>query len=228
MLTTRSLAVSAACAVLLGLLVSGLVRAHLSKLEAAAATERQALSAPSRAGHSLASPSEAVSAPEPSPAGTRTWARPRAPTAKVRSLQASPRKAAGTTAATAVGARAGAGFAQQLDHGIAQLGERRYQIRRSTLDLALGNLPLLSQSARVAPEVRAGRPFGFRLVTVAVDGPLGKLGLRDDDVLVSINGLALATVDQVLDAYGKLTKASHLVLGLVRDGHRTALEYFIR
>jgi hypothetical protein len=119
-------------------------------------------------------------------------------------------------------------FAQELDRGIRKLVERRYEIKRNTLELALGNLRLLANSVRVIPDARDGKPFGFRLFAIVADGPVAKLGLRDDDVLVSINGLDIATAEHVLDAYNKLKTAPRLVLGLVRERHEITQEYTIR
>jgi C-terminal processing protease CtpA/Prc len=119
-------------------------------------------------------------------------------------------------------------LAQELDRGIRKLAERRYEIKRRTLELALGNLGLVARSVHVMPDARDGKPFGFRLFAIKADGPVAKLGLRNDDVLVSINGLDIATPDHVLDAYSKLKTASHLVLELVRERHEMIQEYTIR
>jgi type II secretory pathway component PulC len=119
-------------------------------------------------------------------------------------------------------------FSQELDRGIRKLAERRYEIKRSALELALGNLGLLARWIRVMPDVRAGKPFGFRLIAIRADGPFAKLGLRNNDVLVSINGLDIATPDRVLDAYGKLKTAPRLLLALVREGHEITQDYTIR
>jgi C-terminal processing protease CtpA/Prc len=119
-------------------------------------------------------------------------------------------------------------FAQKLDRGIRKLAERRYEIKRSTLELALGNLGLLAQSVRVMPEARDGKQLGFRLFAIMAEGPIAKLGLRSNDVLVSINGLDLATPDRVLDAFSKLKASPHLVLGLVRERDKLTQEYMIR
>jgi type II secretory pathway component PulC len=115
-----------------------------------------------------------------------------------------------------------------LDRGIRKLAERRYEIKRGTLELALGNLQFLARSVRVIPDTRDGKPFGFRLFAIRADGPAALLGLRNDDVLVSINGLDIATPDHVLDAYGKLKTAPHLVLGLIRQRHEITQDYTIR
>jgi type II secretory pathway component PulC len=119
-------------------------------------------------------------------------------------------------------------FFEELGRGITKLSEQHYAIKPSTLEHALANLRLLSRAARVAPEVREGKPSGYKLVWVQTDGPIAKLGLRCDDVLVSVNGLDITTPDHVLDAYGKLKAARLLVLGLVREGRRSTLEYAIR
>jgi hypothetical protein len=119
-------------------------------------------------------------------------------------------------------------FSQKLDRGIRKLGERRYEIRRHTLELALGNLDLLSGLVRATPDMRDGKPVGYRLFAISADGPVAKLGLRNDDVLVSVNDLDIATLDHVLNAYSKLKTASRFALGLEREGRRTSHEYVIR
>ena len=62
--------------------------------------------------------------------------------------------------------------------GAEKLGEYRYEIQRGTLKSVLGNLALLSRSARIVPELRGGRPAGFRLFAVRPDGPFAKIGLQ--------------------------------------------------
>ena len=119
-------------------------------------------------------------------------------------------------------------LSQKLNRGIRKLGEGRYEIKRSMLELALGNLVLLSSLVRVEPEIRDGKPFGYRLFAISVDGPMAKLGLRNDDVLVSVNGLDIATPERVLQAYSELRTASQFALGLVRDGRQISQAYTIR
>jgi hypothetical protein len=119
-------------------------------------------------------------------------------------------------------------FADDLVRGITKVGERRYEIRRGVLDLALANMGALPRLVRVAPDFRDGRPVGFRLAGIRGDGPFGKLGLRNGDVLISANGLDITTPDRVLDAFGKLKGSSRLVLGLRRGNQEIVQEYVIR
>jgi general secretion pathway protein C len=119
-------------------------------------------------------------------------------------------------------------FAAAVERGVRQKAERRYDIQRTMLDTVLDNVALLARSVRAIPEVRGGAMVGFRVFAVGPDGVLGKLGVRNGDVVASINGLELTSSEKVVEAYGKLKSASHLSLRLERDGARIANEYDIR
>jgi hypothetical protein len=218
----RYLTASAACAALLALAASGFVRTHLSEVLSALAPKT---SEASPVDESMQADGSSPSASDPAPEGatleeTRptSFLLPKADKGR-RAAPAQPASSHNPVRDT---------FAQELDRGIRKLAEGRYEIARRSLDLALANLGLLAGSVRVMPDARDGKPFGFRLFAITADGPAGLLGLRDDDVLVSINGLDIATAERVLDAYGKLKTAPHLVLGLIREGHAITQDYTIR
>jgi general secretion pathway protein C len=119
-------------------------------------------------------------------------------------------------------------LAVALERGIKKVGDRRYELQRSTLESVLGNMSLLARAARIVPDVRAGKPYGFRLFAVRPDGPFAKIGLQNGDVVVSINGLEMNSPEKALEVYGKLKSASHLALGLERMGKKVEQEYNIR
>ena len=209
----RHLTVSAACAALVGLAASGLVRTHFFEVMSALAPETSEVSPsdePIQADGS--SPSVVDPAPEGATPEETGPTSPPLPKAAKGHPAGHPRDP----------------FVQDLDRGIRKLAERRYEIKRGTLEFALGHLGLLARSVRVMPDARDGKPFGFRLFAITADGPIARLGLRNDDVLVSINGLNIATPERVLDAYSKLKKAPHLVLGLIRERHEITQAYTIR
>lgn len=217
----RNLTASAACAALLGLAAAGLVRKHSSEV-------MSALEPKTSSSSPIDEPSQtdgcSLSVIDLAPEGVKPEPRP---TSML--LQ---RDAKGHLAATARLAFSHKPvrdtFAQELDRGIRKFAERRYEIKRSTLELALRNLGLVARLVHVMPAARDGKPFGCRLFAIKADGPIAKLGLRNDDVLVSMNGLDIATPDHVLDAYSKLQTASHLVLELVRERREMIQEYLVR
>ena len=119
-------------------------------------------------------------------------------------------------------------LSKALDEGIREIGPNKYEIQRQTLQQVLGNMNLLSRSARIVPEVRDGQPAGFRLYSVKPEGPFAKIGMQNGDVIFSINGLEMTSPEKALMLYTKLKSAAHLSVGLERNGKRTTKDYAIR
>jgi len=138
-----------------------------------------------------------------------------------------PAPAANAASKSPAPARAAGAIAAPARDGILRTGERQYDIRRSTLDAWLGNLPLLASVVRVMPEIRDGKGAGIRLMSIRPEGPFAALGLRNGDVIAAINGLEMNSVEQALDAYLKLRGASHISLAVERGGQRLNQEYSI-
>jgi general secretion pathway protein C len=131
-------------------------------------------------------------------------------------------------AAAAAPAASSDPLAAELDKGVKKTGEHTYEVQRSTVDSLLGNMSALSRAARIVPEVKDGRAAGFRLFSVRPDGPFAKIGLQNGDVISAINGLEMTTPDNALMVYTKLKSASHLSVGLERNGQKITKEYNIR
>jgi len=217
----RYLTVTAACAALVGLAASGFVRTHFSQIMSALA-QKTSEESPSDEPHQA----DGNSLPAVDPASESVT--PETLPTSVHLSKATKGHPAPPVRPTSSNNPVRDTFSLALDRGIRKLAERRYEIKRSTLELALSNFGLLANSVRVMPDSRAGKPFGFRLYAIKADGPFAKLGLRNDDVLVSINGHDIATPERVLDAYSKLKEAPHLVLGIVRERHEITQEYTVR
>ena len=115
-----------------------------------------------------------------------------------------------------------------LKNGIKKTGENTYEITRSTLETVLGNMSLLSRSARIVPEIRDGKAAGFRLYSVRPDGPFALIGMQNGDVISVINGLEITSPQKALEVYAKLKSASHLSVGIERNGQRVTKDYSIR
>jgi len=122
----------------------------------------------------------------------------------------------------------GDALSAEMQKGIKKLGEHNYEVQRSTLDSVLGNMSMLSRSARIVPEIKDGKPAGFRLYSVRPDGPFAMIGLQNGDVISAINGLEMTSPDKALEVYTKLKSASHLSVGFERNGQKLTKEYNIR
>ena len=139
-----------------------------------------------------------------------------------------PAPGAAAPAAAAPVAPAGDPLAAELQKGVKKTGEHNYEVQRGTVDSLLNNMSALSRAARIVPEIKDGRAAGFRLFSVRPDGPFAMIGLQNGDVISSINGLEMNSPDQALMIYTKLKSASHLSVGLERNGQKITKEYNIR
>jgi general secretion pathway protein C len=119
-------------------------------------------------------------------------------------------------------------LADALDKGIKKTGPNSYEVQHSTLDALLGNMGALSKAARIVPEMKDGKSAGFRLLSIKPDGPFGKIGLQNGDIISAINGLEMTSPDKALEVYTKLKTANHLSVGLERNGQKITEDYNIR
>ena len=119
-------------------------------------------------------------------------------------------------------------FVAEMEKGIKKTSENSYEIQRGTVDSLLGNMALLSRAARIVPEVRDGKNAGFRLFSVKPDGPFGKIGLQNGDVINAINGMEMTSPDNALQVYMKLKAANHISVAIERNGAKLTKDYNIR
>jgi general secretion pathway protein C len=113
----------------------------------------------------------------------------------------------------------------QSGQPVDKLGAHHYRLSRATLDGFVAG-GATTPWPRVVPQLRDGKPIGFRLH--GIRGPFAAIGLEPGDVLLEVNGTPLQTPDAALAAYAKLRTASHVWLAIERNGRRTRMDYDIR
>jgi general secretion pathway protein C len=118
--------------------------------------------------------------------------------------------------------------AAQLAAGITRVSATEHHIDRSLLDQLLADPRSALARARVAPHTEHGAVVGLRLIGVSPTGALGMLGLRNGDVLRTLNGFDLRSPDAALEAYARLRNADRLTLAVLRDGQSTSLGFAVR
>jgi general secretion pathway protein C len=111
---------------------------------------------------------------------------------------------------------------------IRKVGDTEFNVDRAVVERILENPAELMSSVRIVPEQKDGKVVGIRLFGVRPDTLLGALGLQNGDRLESINGLALASPEELLEAYARLRTLSSLNLTINRRGQSTTLDYYIK
>ncbi len=111
--------------------------------------------------------------------------------------------------------------------GIANSGDD-YVVDEAELDKGLENLPLLLTQARAVPYFKDGRSIGLRLFAIKSGSLYEKIGLKNGDILKSINGNSLADITQALKLFEQLKQERSIGLVLERDKQDREFKYTIR
>ncbi len=93
---------------------------------------------------------------------------------------------------------------------------------------ALENLPLLLTQARAVPYFKDGKAQGLRLFAVKSGSFYERLGLKNGDVLKSINGNSLADLSQAMQLLDKLKTERSFSMSVDRNSEPRELRYEIR
>lgn len=116
---------------------------------------------------------------------------------------------------------------EELEDGIAKISETQFTIQRSLVDKALANQGSLMKTARVIPHEEDGRVVGVKLYGIRRASLLGRLGIRNGDMLRTINGFDMTSPDSALEAYSRLRSADKLSLAVKRQNREMTIEYNI-
>jgi len=115
----------------------------------------------------------------------------------------------------------------ELDEGIEKITDTKFKIQRTLVDKALANQGSLMKAARVIPHEENGRVIGVKLYGIRRNSLLGRLGVRNGDMLRTINGFDMTSPDTALEAYSRLRTADKLTLAVKRQNNEMTLEYDI-
>ncbi|MBT6177436.1 MAG: hypothetical protein HOI23_09305, partial [Deltaproteobacteria bacterium] len=88
--------------------------------------------------------------------------------------------------------------------GVTKVSETDYNIEGSEIDRVLNNLSEVATKARIVPSFKNGKPNGFKLFSIKPGSIYSKIGLRNGDVIQSVNGHEMNSPDKALEIYQKL------------------------
>ncbi len=109
--------------------------------------------------------------------------------------------------------------------GIVAVDENSWRISKAVADNARANLNSLLQTARMIPQIKAGKTVGFKLVELEKGSLLEKIGLRVGDLVVEINQVKLNSPEKALQIFQQVREANNITLSLMRNGKPKTFEY---
>ena len=112
--------------------------------------------------------------------------------------------------------------------GIKECGDNKFCVEQGEIDYALANLDKMAREARVVPNFSDGQTNGFKVFSIRRNSALRKMGLKNNDVLTSVNGFDLSNTEKALEIYSKLQSDKNFQLEILRNGSPVTLEYNVQ
>ena len=109
-----------------------------------------------------------------------------------------------------------------------KVGDGQYEVNRSRLNEELEDMDRLLRQARAVPHRQDGQTVGFKVVGVRSNSLFRSLGIRSGDILTSVNGESLNSLNKALGLFEQLRSSDNLSLSVQRRGQDKTLEYSIR
>ena len=103
-----------------------------------------------------------------------------------------------------------------------------FTIEEAELDKALESLALLLTQARAVPYFKDGVAIGLRLFAIKSDSIFEKLGLKNGDILKTVNGNNLGDLTQAMKLFETLKQERSLSVHLERSLQEQEFKYEIR
>lgn len=105
---------------------------------------------------------------------------------------------------------------------------RNVNLKRSQIESAVQNINTLMQQVRVRPHFTNGKPDGLSLTQIKPNSIFTKMGIRNGDIITSVDGSMIKSVDDALKLYQSLQSSSKVKLQLKRRGHLKTIDYNIK
>lgn len=104
-----------------------------------------------------------------------------------------------------------------------------YDVPRDLIQEVANDSALLqSQAPTIAPNYVNGQPRGFRLQGVRSDSIFSAIGVRNGDVIVSVNGTELDSPQRALELYQAMLQQNSVSMQVLRRGREQTLRYNIQ
>jgi general secretion pathway protein C len=115
------------------------------------------------------------------------------------------------------------------DSGVEKTGANQYVVDQKVLDEILENPEKLYTQVRVTPHKGSGGNIdGYRMTGIRRNSIFYKLGVKNGDVVHSVNGKALNSMSSAMEAYNSLANAKNFNFDITRRKSKRTFEYEVR
>jgi general secretion pathway protein C len=137
--------------------------------------------------------------------------------------------AVSTNAPTGAPGVTGGTLEDRIRTGVVAAGPNQYSVDRNLVREVAGNSKLLQEQApRVVPYYEGGKARGFRLQGLKTTGLFSAIGIRNGDVVLSVNGNPVDSPQRALDIYQNMMTQNSVNLTVLRRGKEETLNFSIK
>jgi general secretion pathway protein C len=111
---------------------------------------------------------------------------------------------------------------------VTSTGAGSFIIDQRSLNATLDNPAQAMSDARLLPSMKDGKVEGFRASEVKANGLFAMIGIKNGDVLLSLNDFPMDSPDKALQSFIALKGQNRLKLDIIRDGQPQTFNYDIR
>jgi general secretion pathway protein C len=106
--------------------------------------------------------------------------------------------------------------------------ENEFMVPRAEVDSALENMSQLFTQIRAVPHFEGGQSIGFRLFAIRRGSLFDRIGLKNGDIITSINGSEMSDPSRAVALLQELREAQNLKVGAIRNQQPLELTYNIQ
>jgi general secretion pathway protein C len=115
------------------------------------------------------------------------------------------------------------------DGGVQKTGANKYTVDQAVLDEILENPEKLYTQVRVTPYKDDGGDIsGYRMTGIRRKSVFYKLGIKNGDIVHSVNGQGLTSLSAAMDAYNSLGNSKSFNFDITRRKTKQTFEYEVR
>jgi general secretion pathway protein C len=112
--------------------------------------------------------------------------------------------------------------------GIRPVGDNRYVVDRDEVDHSIENLSQVVTQMRAVPYLKDGKSVGFRVFNIRAGSLFERMGLKNGDIIQSVNGSQLDDPSRALALLDEVQTSDEIRIDLLRDDSPNTLTYSIR
>jgi general secretion pathway protein C len=105
---------------------------------------------------------------------------------------------------------------------------QRVSMRRSMINDAINDVSRLMTEVKIQPHMEDGRPDGLAITNIKPNSIFRRMGLRNGDILKTVEGQEIRTVDDALRLYDSMKTSDRVSVEIERRGSRRTIDYSIR